>query len=520
LVRARIRFPHIAALIVLFVALVVPSSASASSRQLTIFQDDGVFLGHTSHDPNKAMAEARALGVDVVRVFLSWYEVSPGRTSRTRPGGFDVGNPNSPGYKWDLYDAFFQRARANGLKVLLTLSPAIPYWASEEPARCPHRIGGYRRLAMSCMWKPDVKLFGQFTEAVARRYGRGPRPHGGQVALYSIWNEPNLEHYLYPQLKRTRDGVVDVAARRYRELWQAGRRAIAQHDGSMRNTVLFGETAAISSPLDTLYAALCLDQNGRPFRGRLRALQGCSRPSRLPIGGIAVHPYNDDGGGSVFSRSSSLDSLPLAYLRRLHTVMDRAARLGRIPRGRGIYVTEFGFQSSPPDRRVKIGLRRHAASLNEAERLFFADPRVKTTAQYELFDVPSREQFNTGLRLRGGKKKPAWEAFRVPLVVTKLSRGLVEVWGMVRPATGRVRPSLGVAGSGGGRFTTVERPLLNSAGYFRIRLRRPGAERLRYRLELKRPGHETLRSRVARAGKPIRYLDRLAPPNARRPRRP
>ena len=488
---------------------------------MTIMQDDGVFLGHTRHDPNEAMAEAKALGVDVVRVFLSWYQVSPRPKSRRRPAGFDVGDPESSGYHWALYDALVDRARANGVKLLLTLSPAIPYWASEEPSRCPHRIGGYADLARSCMWKPQPKLFGQFAKAVARRYGTRapassyglPAGHGGQVALYSLWNEPNLEHYLYPQLRRTRHGIVDLAARRYREMWQEGYKAIARYDRPMRNKVLFGETAAISSPIDTLYAALCLDENGRPFRGKLRALQGCARPGRLPIGGMAVHPYNKDGGGSVFSRSFTLDSLPVAYLRRLHGVMDRAARYGRIPRGRGIYVTEFGFQSSPPDRLVNISLERHAASINEAERLFFADSRVKAFAQYELFDTPDHREFNTGLRLRSGRRKPAWGAFRMPLVVTRLGPGVVEIWGMVRPARGRTRPV--VAASAGEGFSTVARPLTNPSGYFRIRLRRREAEDLRYRLEWKSPAGESFESRVATAGRPIRYLDRIFVPKPR-----
>ena len=143
------------------------------------------------------------------------------------------------------------------------------------------------------MWKPKADLFGQFAKAVARRYGRTAGPLGGQVALYSLWNEPNLEHYLYPQRQRKSGVMVDVAARRYRELWQAGWKAIAAYDRPMRNKVLFGETAAISSPADTLYAALCLDEEGKPFQGRLRSLQGCSRASRLPDrrgGGAPLQP--------------------------------------------------------------------------------------------------------------------------------------------------------------------------------------------------------------------------------------
>jgi len=354
------------------------------------------------------------------------------------------------------------------------------------------------------MWEPQPRLFGQFAKAVARRYGRrAAGRYGGQVSMYSIWNEPNLEHYLMPQLRRMPGGPIDLAAARYRRLWHEGWKAIAAYDRPLRDKVLFGETAAISSPMDTLNAALCLDEQGRPFRGRRRALQGCARVGRLPIGGIAVHPYNQDAGGSVFTRSFTLDSLPLGYLPRLHRLMDRAARLGRIPRGRGIYITEFGFQSSPPDRLVRIGLGRHAAALNEAERLFFGDRRIKAVAQYELYDAPREREFNTGLRLRGGRRKPAWQAFRMPLTVTRLSPTLVEVWGAARPATGRVR--VDVRASSGGRFTRVARPATNPAGYFRIRLRRSGAARLRYRTEWTSAAGELMRSRVARPGAPIRY---------------
>ena len=492
------------ALLALPLALfLAPAGAEASGRQMTILQDDGVLLGHTRHDPEAAMQEAKALGVDVVRVFVNWYRVSPKPKSRRKPAGFDVGDPDESGYDWSTFDAFIDRARRNHLKVLLTLSPPIPYWASDEPRRCPHRIGGYSRLALSCMWKPDAKLFGQFAKAVARRYGRGGSAHGGSVAMYSIWNEPNLEHYLYPQLQRSSAGMVDLAARRYRELWYEGWKAIAAYDRRLRDKVLFGETSAISSPMDTLYAALCLDEHGRPFRGRLRSLQGCVRPRRLPIGGIAQHPYNKDAGGSVFTRSFTLDSLPMGYLPRLRRLMDRAARLGRIPGGRGIYITEFGFQSSPPDRLVRIGLAQHATRLNEAERLFFGDPRVKAVAQYELFDAPDAREFNTGLRLRSGRKKPAWGAFRMPLVITRLSDDSVEVWGGARPAKKRVRVEVSV--SSGGRFTAVQRPTTNAAGYFRIRFERRGAAKLGYRIAWRNPGGELLRSRIARPGQPVAY---------------
>ena len=495
------------ALLALLGALWLPAAASASTTQFSIIQDDGTFLGHNpDRDPEAAFAEAKALGVDAVRVFISWHHVSPNQNVRRRPAGFDVGNPNTPLYAWGMFDALVDRAKRHGVKLLFTLSPPMPFWASEEPGRCPHRIGGYAQLTLSCMWKPSPKLFAQFVKAVVLRYGATAEGTlGGQVALWSLWNEPNLEHYIWPQQKRTRHGLVDLGAARYRQLWIAGQRAIAKYDPPSRNKVLFGETAAISSPVDTLYAALCLDERGRPFSGALRRLQGCSRAKRLPIAGLALHPYNNFAVGSVYTRSHTKDSLPMGYLPRAHRILDRAARYGRIPRGRPIYITEFGFQSSPPDPfGDALSPARHAAAINEAERLFYGDPRVRSVSQYELYDVPSPDDFNTGLRFSDGEPKPAWAAFRMPLVVTKLKPNAIEVWGMVRPAFGRTRPEIAIAG---GVFAgaVVGRPLTNDRGYYRFTVRRPGASKLRLRASWTAPSGELMQSRIALAGRPIKY---------------
>ena len=506
---------------------VICAPAAASPRQLTIMQDDAVFLGFSPHDPDKAMADARALGVDVVRVFVTWSQVSPQPAARERPAGFDVANPDSPGYDWSRYDALVHRARRYGMKLYFTLAPPLPYWASEDPNGCPHPTGGYFFLTRSCHWKPDSGLFGQFVHAVARRYGSQARSaHGGAVIFYSFWNEPNLEHYLYPQFEGRRNQGVDWAAKRYRELWYEGWKAIAASDPAMRDRVLFGETAAISSPMDTLFAALCLNEEGRPFRGARRARQGCSRPYKLPIGGVAIHPYNNHASGTVFTRSYSLDSHPAAYVPRVHRLIDRAARLGRIPRGRKVFLTEFGFQTNPPDSTYGLGLRRHATAVNEADRLYFADRRVEAVAQFELYDAPApareREEddtYTTGLAFRDGTHKPAWAAFRMPVVVSRLSRDRVEVWGQVRPADGRTTATIAISPSVGRPFAAARRVTTNATGYFRVHMRRRGAARLRYRIEWRSPSGSVLRSRVARAGRRIRYRADPPPPPKKAARR-
>ena len=417
----------------------VPAGASAGSKQFSIFEDDAVLLGLTDKDPDKAMAEVKYLGGDVVRVFVVWSTRLAGEDEPHGPRRASTRRTtNSPGYDWSLYDEFVQRAQRNGLKVMLTLSGEIPFWASREPDRCPHFIGGYSNLALSCMWKPDRDLFEQFSQAVATRYK-------GLVEYYSLWNEPNLEHYLYPQYSRAGRSTIDLGGKMLRELWTSGYRGLTRADPAVKDKVLFGETAAISSPMDTLYAALCLNQSGRPYKkGRVRRLMGCDKPSKLPIGGLAVHPYNKDAVGSVFTRSFTKDSMAMAYTSRATRVLRRAERYGRIPRGRGVYITEFGFQTKPPDKKG-LSFNGQAKAMNESDRLFFGDQRIRAVAQFELYDVPEvvdDDVYNTGLRTQAGQLKPSWGAYRMPLVVTRLADDQVEVWGQVRPSNARTQVAL------------------------------------------------------------------------------
>jgi len=470
-------------LLALAICLALPGSAAASPRQLTIMQDDQVFMGWSSHDPKAGMDEVQRLGADVIRTTLVWEYVAPRPRSDHMPAGFDIADPNSPGYDWASYDRVVRLARAAGLRVLVNIAGAIPHWASAQPRRCHQR----------CVWKPRASLFGRFASAVARRYR-------GKVWMYSVWNEPNLAAWLQPSVRRTRYGVVDLQAKAYRQLWMSAWRAIARDDPGRRNRVLFGETAAIGEPIPTLYAALCLDPRGRPFRGHMRALQGCRHARRLPVGGFAHHPYNRAATGSWRTLTRIPTSLSIAYLWRLSRLMRVAARRHRIPGGRGVWVTEFGYQTRPPDRVHGISLWRQARELNESERLFFADRHVRAFSQYELFDAPSVVQYNTGLRFQGGRHKPSYDAFRLPLVVTRLSRNRVEVWGCARPSYGVRRVRL-LARRPGGRSKLVARPRTNSQGYFRIRIGRRSASRLIWRLE---------RTLASATGQPITYRSRAA----------
>jgi hypothetical protein len=398
-------------LIALAAALVAPAAAGASRTQLSLLQDDAELFGDRGEDPAAAMREIRDLGVDVLRTNVLFYRVYRRMNDAVKPAGFDASDPGETLYDWSKVDRIVSLARANGIRLMFTVTGPGPHWASEQPGRC-------KRDAI-CKWKPDPGAFGEFTAAVAKRYR-------GSVEWYSLYNEPNIDSWLTPEAKRTRYGKVDIGGIYYRRLWRAGYKAIAEHDPARRNRVLFGEVAAIGDPLQLLGAALCLDyRTGKAFRGKLRTLHRCpKRPAKLNIGGYAIHPYNFAAYGSPTQRiqGNRPAALIQSHMPRLHRFMDAAARAGRTPAGRDIYVTEFGYQTKPPDRYSTVSPAEQARYINESERRFYGDRRIRTVAQYQLVDVVDHDQFNTGLRNArslGGRRKPSYDAYRLPIVVTR-----------------------------------------------------------------------------------------------------
>jgi hypothetical protein len=484
----------VCALLALVAVLAVATSANASSRQLSLIQDDAEMFGDRGEDPVAAMREMRDLGVDVLRTNVLFYRVYRRQQDRVKPAGFVTSDPSEPLYEWGPTDRIVSLARANGIKLLLTVSGPGPRWFSERPGSCGNK---------PCTLRPKAKEFGQFAAAVAKRYR-------GLVSWYSLYNEPNLKQWIRPEVTNTRSGRVETAAVYYRKLWSEGYKGIRANDPGARNRVLFGEVAAISAPLPMMYASLCLDPNGKPFKGKMKKLNKCGRVSKLNIGGWAIHPYNQGGFGPPNRKTTSKTALPQQYIPRLHRLMKRAAGRGRVPGGRGIFMTEFGYQTNPPDPISFTSPKEQAQYINESDRLFYGDPRVKTVAQYQLVDVKKADQYNSGLRFAGGQKKASYDAYRLPIVVTKRSSRRVEVWGQVRPA--RFARTLGsfvkpeVQFSLGGAWKTVGRPSPNSVGIFKINQSRAGAASGRWRIKWQNTIDGGISySRSAKAAKPFKY---------------
>ena len=123
--------------------------------------------------------------------------------------------------------------------------------------------------------------------------------------------------------------------------------------------------------------------------------------------------------------------------------LDIAARAGRLPGHLPIYNTEFGLPVEPAGPVRQHAPSRQAQLINEKEEYNYRYARLKSYSQYLLYDDPARpgraqalRGFQTGLRFRNGKPKPALGAYKLPIVVHKRGAAVCCVWGRVRPGTG------------------------------------------------------------------------------------
>jgi hypothetical protein len=402
--------------------------------QWSVFEDHTALIRDGAVRRQRTLDELKTLGADTLRVEVKWNEVAP-RPARSARPSFDASDPGAyPGF--GNYDDLFRRAQTMGFRVLADLAPDAPKWAT----------AGGRGYAESANLRPSASEFAKFAGAVAKRYSGGYRGLP-KVEWFSIWNEPN--HVLF--MKPLAEGPA-----LYRAMVKAALPAIRAR-GAAGVHVLIGETAPAG-------------RAGRSTGPREFIERFLAGAGKLDVDGWAHHPY-----GPLDVVPVGRDIVNMLSIRRLGTYLDRAARAGTLPAHLPIYNTEFGLQSNPPDPTISTSLAKQARELNQKEELSYDYPRLRSYSQYLLFDDPQRpgptdvawSGFQTGLRFGQGPEKPAWNAYRLPIVVHRVRDG-VRVWGRVRPGNGRRPLRLQVLRGGtwryaGGRIET------DADGFFEVR---------------------------------------------------
>jgi hypothetical protein len=449
---------HPAAALVAAAALIgshaVP--AAASTTQQSIFETGGEIFGN----PAAELGQLRTLGVDQLRVFMSWQSIAPAGSSRHRPKHFNGASPAAyPAKNWAPWDALISAAHDAGIAINLDLAGKAPLWA--EPAGTPKTEQGSNA--------PNATEFQAFAEAVGKRYSGSYRPSHSSTALprvsfWSIWNEPNYVSSLHPQGTGPA-GRTPNSPHIYRGLVDAAWKGL-HASGHGSDEILIGELAprgytnfgphshGYMFPVTFVRSLYCLDSRGRELRGSAAAAQGCptsaggsrhfrsQHPGLFGASGFSDHPYpasyppNREG----FSGCRTGLCSSFADLGNLTSALDKAQHAYGAGKKFVIYSTEYGYQTNPPNPKPYVSPSVAAQYINWAEYLSYKNSRVASYDQYLLLDPTKPGQsgnYPSGLETWNGKEKADYGAFRLPLYLPKTtasSSHSLEVWGDARAA--------------------------------------------------------------------------------------
>jgi Glycosyl hydrolase family 1 len=285
-------------------------------------------------------------------------------------------DPNDSAYHWGAYGDVLDTLHARGIPVLVTLWGS-PRWANGGGA--PNRL--------------PVSGVGNFAAAAAVRFP--------WVRLWTAWNEPNNRTFASPVSPRLY--VSRVLNPAYAAL----------HAASGANRVAGGVTSPRKAPSGM--APLAFMQGMRAAHAHLDA--------------YAQNPY-PVGRGETPTRPTCQACFTMASLPAIRADVTRY--FGAKP----LWLTEYGYQTNPPDRLLGVSYALQATYLSEAALRVWRQPGVTLLIHFLVRDEPSLGGWQSGLFRADGSAKLAYHAFALPLAQVSRHGSSTVLWGQVRPGSG------------------------------------------------------------------------------------
>jgi hypothetical protein len=132
-----------------------------------------------------------------------------------------------------------------------------------------------------------------------------------------------------------------------------------------------------------------------------------------------------------------------------------------------IWLTEYGYQSNPPDRILGVSPALQARYVSEGAYAAYRAPRVDLLIHFLYRDEPTLARFQSGLVTLRNAPRPALAAFELPLAETARSGSTTSLWGELRaPDVGTVAVLERKSGS---TWRSVARITVGAGRYFRWR---------------------------------------------------
>jgi hypothetical protein len=351
------------------VAACIAAGSARASHGISFGIQDDAWLEFGRGTLNQRLATFKRLGVPLVRFTIHWDQVA-----RRRPA--DPTSPRDPAYDWHRSDRVLRGLRRYGLTPVLTLV-GTPAWANS--GRTPNFA------------PPHPRDFRRFATAAARRYP--------WVRYWLIWNEPNKHIWLRP----TRAAIY------------------VQH-------LLNPAYDAIHSvlPHARVGGGVTAPRGGLGDVAPVVWLHGMAA-AHAKLDAYAHHPYplrpteTPSSGGCKNCPSITMATVPklLILVRRY---------FGPKP----VWLTEYGYQTNPPDAFLGVPPRRQATMLGLAAMRAWRLPRVTMLIQYLYRDEPELSRFQSGLVFIDDRPKAALAAFKLPFAQMGRNGMHAVVWGQIR----------------------------------------------------------------------------------------
>jgi len=325
----------------------------------------------------------------------AWLEFGPG-TLDSRLAHFDAlgvdvvrvtidwraTEPRPGVYDWARADLLLGGLHSHGIAPLVTLYGS-PRWAN----------GGFPENYAPA----STTSFAAFARTIAERY-----PY---VHMWTVWNEPNQRRWLRPTTPATY----------VKKLLNPAYAAI--HSVSPSSQVAGGVTAPRGSTGGVSPVAWIAGMAAAHARLDAYAHNPYPlRPGETPMSGGCDH----------------CDTITLATLPRL--LRDVRKAFGVHTR---IWLTEYGYQTNPPDKLLGVSYATQARYVSEAALCAYQAPRVDVLIHYLVEDEPDPARWQSGVYTAADHAKPALQALRFPFTEQSRTGRRTTLWGQVRPDEAR-----------------------------------------------------------------------------------
>jgi hypothetical protein len=367
----------------------VSANSASRSLKLGIF-DDGAFL-----TPSFTFPWLKRLHVKVIRVTMYWGREPGEGVAPTRPE--HPTDPEDPAYRFGVWDRADVEAADDGIKVVFSIV-GTPRWASgaNHWNRAPRRAADLRAFAY----------------AAAKRYSGTYTPPGRDEPLPAVktwlaWNEPNNPLFLSPQYRRIGTRVVNHKRKplfRVQSALEYAKICTAVWAG-VHATHVPGEKVGCgeTGPRGNNQA-----RSSRPSVSPLVFLTAFHRFGGRRFDAYTHHPYY----GAPTETPATKPAKTAVELGNMDVLIRQVTRFyGRKP----IWITEYGYQTNPPDRLFGVTWKKQARYLSQAVQIARRNPRIDYLFWFLLRDEKARlgkDGWQSGLLTHAGKRKPAFTTFQ------------------------------------------------------------------------------------------------------------